>query len=423
MSYVAAPWLARNPYLALLRRNPNYRNLWLGQVVSLLGDWFNLIGSAALVADLTRSGFAVGGLFVVRMLAPFLVSPVAGVVADRYDRRRILIATDLTRALVVLGFLAVRRAEHVWLLYALTALQLAVSGFFFPTRNALLGDLVDEADLGAANALSSATWSVMLSVGAAIGGLVAGQWGVYTAFVVDALTFLLSAWFIYRIRYRMPEALRRAERSVAAAIHQYVEGLRYLNRHRDILHVALQKALMSLTSSGPFQVLLVLTARNVFPLGKEGGLSLGLLYMAVGVGTGVGPIWARRFTGDRPASLRRAILASYAITGMGLALYAPLLSLPLVLLATVLRGIGGGINWVFSTQILLQTVPTDMRGRVFASEFMAFTLASAMAAAWGGAALDMGFTIGQTVWLMFALNLIPMALWAWDLRRQEVRAR
>ena len=97
-------------YTDLLRNNRNFRFLWLGQIVSLLGDWFNLVAAAALVGLLTQSGFAVGSLFVVRMLAPFLVSPIAGVAADRYNRKYILIAADLVRAAVVLAFLLVRDA-------------------------------------------------------------------------------------------------------------------------------------------------------------------------------------------------------------------------------------------------------------------------------------------------------------------------
>jgi len=92
-------------YGQLVRKNTNFRNLWFGQIISLLGDWFNLIASASLIGMLTQSGVAVGGLFVVRMLAPFIVSPLAGVVADRYNRKTILILTDITRALTVLGFL------------------------------------------------------------------------------------------------------------------------------------------------------------------------------------------------------------------------------------------------------------------------------------------------------------------------------
>ncbi len=177
-------------YLDLVQGNANFRHLWYGQIVSLFGDWFNLIASAALISTLTKSGLAVGGLFVVRMLAPFFISPLAGVAADRYNRKWLLILADLTRAVVVLGFLLVREPQFTWLLYTLTAVQLAISGFFFPTRNAILPDIVTRQELGAANALSSATWSVMLALGAALGGLVAGELGIYPAFIIDSLTFL-----------------------------------------------------------------------------------------------------------------------------------------------------------------------------------------------------------------------------------------
>ena len=180
-------------YLALVRSNRDFRFLWFGQVVSLLGDWFNLIASASLIGYLTQSGIAVGGLFVVRMLAPFLVSPFAGVAADRYNRKHLLILADIGRAITVLGFLLVREPDQVWLLYVLTAIQLAMSGFFFPARNAILPDLVVRRELGTANALSAATWSVMLAFGAALGGIVAGQFGVYPAFVIDGFSFRPSS--------------------------------------------------------------------------------------------------------------------------------------------------------------------------------------------------------------------------------------
>ena len=178
-------------YWQLVRRNADFRFLWSGQVVSLFGDWFNLIASATLVSVLTHSGTAVGALFIVRMLAPFVVSPVAGVIADRYDRRKILITADLARGVVVLGFLLVRDARHLWFLYGLTALQLGISGLFFPARNAILPNIVRRQDLGAANALSSVSWSVMLALGTALGGFVAGALGIYTAFLIDSMSFLI----------------------------------------------------------------------------------------------------------------------------------------------------------------------------------------------------------------------------------------
>ena len=352
-------------YLALVKGNRDYRSLWMGEIVSLFDDWFNLIASAALVAHLTSSGLAIGGLFVVRMLAPFLVSPLAGVIADRYNRKGLLIAADLSRAAVVLGFLLVRDARYVWLLYLLTAIQLGISGFFFPARNAILPDILARREIGAANALSSATWSVMLALGSALGGVVAGEWGIYPAFVIDSLTFVVSAFFIARINYHRSTDLIQSGGSLRAGLRQYLDGLGYLRRHLDVLAISLHKGAISLTVNGVFQVVQVALAERVFVIGEGGGTSLGLLYAAAGIGTGLGPILARRFTGDRAPLLRRFLALSYLICILGLLIMAPLSSFPVVLFGSILRALGAGINWVFSTTLLLHLVPSQVRGRVF----------------------------------------------------------
>jgi MFS family permease len=406
-------------YFELVRTNHNFRSLWTGQVVSLLGDWFNLIASAALISHLTRSGLAVGGLFVVRMLAPFLVSPLAGVMADRYNRKMLLIVADVLRGFIVLGFLFVRTPEQAWLLYVISAIQLAFSGVFFPARNAIIPDIVSRSELGAANAISTTTWSVMLSLGAAIGGLVAGQWGIYPAFVVDSLSFFFSAFFISHVHYtHQPNQSADSENEMhllAIAYRQYVDGLRYLKEHKDILVITLHKSAVSLLANGALQVLMVPLAQQVFVIGESGGTSLGLLYAAAGIGTGIGPILARVFTGDHERPLRLALVISYAVGVIGLAMTAPLASFALVLLGTLVRSLGGGINWTFSTQLLLTSVPDKVRGRVFSSEFAMFTLSSAISAAAGGWLLDnTSLGIGGIIWWMTALLTIPGFLWfAW----------
>ena len=230
-------------YSALLRNNRNYRYLWSGQVVSLLGDWFNLIASAALVATLTKSGFAVGGLFIVRMLAPFLTSPIAGIVADRYNRKNVLFWADIVRGCTVFGFLLVRDASSVWLVYVLTAVQLGISGFFFTVRTAILPDLVESRAVGTANAITSATWSAMLALGAAAGGVVAGTLGVYPAFVIDGITFFASAVFIAAITLNTAPPTRQCAREVGSAVAEYLAGLRWLCGHPDLLLVSLHKSM------------------------------------------------------------------------------------------------------------------------------------------------------------------------------------
>ena len=412
MSSTATQSRGPTGYGALIRGNANFRNLWLGQIISLLGDWFNLIASAALIAELSQSGFAVGGLFVVRMLAPFVVSPIAGVVADRYNRKHILILTDILRAIIVVGFFLVREPQHIWLLYTLTAIQLALSGFFFPTRGAILPELVSPGELGSANALSATTWSVMLALGAALGGIVSGTWGIYPAFAIDALTFILSAFFIIQIGYDPPGLLDVSERTISSALRQYLDGLRYLGQHVDILVIALQKALAALFFTSGLQVIQVAIAQSIFSIGEAGGISLGLMFAIAGVGTGVGPIVARRFTGDRNRPLRVAILLGYLLSTLGLVITATLFNFETVLLGIFLRAIGGGIIWVFSTQLLLQLAPNHLRGRVFSTEFAMFTLMSADGASLAGGGLDSSLGISGTLWWMTGLTLIPCALQA-----------
>ncbi len=404
-------------YIELLRSNRNFRLLWSGQVASLFGDWFNLIASASLVASLTGSGLAVGALFVIRMLAPFVMSPFAGVAADRYNRKTLLILTDILRGVAVLGFLFVRDPDDVWLLFVLTAIQMAMSGLFYPTRNAILPDLVRSDELGAANAIGSTTWSVMLAVGAALGGIVSGAWGIYPAFVIDSATFFLSGIILARLAYSMAPAIQSTDRSVGAAVREYVDGLRYLRRSPDVFVIALHKAAHGILASGAFMVLQVTIAEDIYVIGEGGGISLGIMYSVFGVGTGVGPILARWITGDRDRALRITLFAAYGFIALGLAIMAPLWSFGWVLFGALLRAVGNGLNWVFSTQLLLQLAPDRVRGRVFSTEFAMFTLANAFGSAAGGWLLDatsLGVTGG--LWLSSGLILLPGLGWLlWNL--------
>ena len=259
----------------------------------------------------------------------------------------------------------------------------------------------------------------MLALGAAIGGLVSGIWGIYPAFVIDGLTFLLSAVFIAQVRLPGAPGLDASDKTVAAALGQYIDGLRYLGKHRDILIIASHKAAIALLMVSGFQIAQVRISEDVFVIGIGGGISLGLLMGVTGIGTGLGPIAARYFTGDQSRALRRFITLGYLIGVLGLVISAPLFDFGSVLFGTLIRGAGGGIVWVFSTQLLLQLVPGDVRGRIFATEFALFTLMSAVGAALAGAALDLSLTLSGLIWVMAILGLIPAGLWALWLNRGD----
>ncbi len=397
-------------YWQLVRGNRSFRYLWSGQIISLTGDWFNLIASAALVATLTQSGAAVGGLFVVRMLAPFLVSPFAGVVADRANRKAIVISTDVLRCFVVLGFLLVRSPEHVWVIYMLTAVQSASQGFYFPAWNSILPDITRREELGIANALSSATWSTMLAFGAALGGLASGVVGYYPAFVIDAFTFLLSALILWRMPYDSP-LQRDGDRSIMAGVRQYLDGLGYLRRHIDTFSIAIHKGVLGLLVIGFYQVIQVTIAEQYFPIGEGGSISLGLIYVMSGIGSGVGPILGRNFARDRDRELRLMIAFGYVCALAGFIISATLISLPVILIGALLRGIGGGLIWVLGTQLLLQIVPNQVRGRVFSTEFALYTLFAAISSGATGILIDTAMGISGVLMLGCGLLVIPIMLW------------
>ncbi len=421
-----------NEYIELLRKNRSYRFLWLGNVISLLGDWFNLIASAELITDLTNTGVAISYLFLARFLPVFLFSPLAGVLADRYNRRTIMIASDLLRAVTVLGFLFISTPEQVWLLYLLTVLQFAMSAMFTPARSAILANVVERRDLVAANALDSLTWSTMLALGAFLGGLVAAVFGAETAFIADAMTFLLSAWAISRVRVYLQD-------NVTGVVNQggwlnFVDGFRYLWQAPFIFVISLVKGGGSLVW-GAINILEVTFADRFFPLNQPllldflrikdaGTATLGIIYVVTGLGTGIGPLLMRRWLGDSPARLLGGITLGFGLMTGGIFGLSVAPTLPLFLLATLTRALGTGTIWVFSAAVLQMSVPDRFRGRVFAFEFAVLTLTQSLSIYWAGYSQDrLSLDVRQGAASMSALGLVVSIVWLLFYFHKEIRAR
>ncbi len=407
-----------NEYIALLRNNADYRNLWLGSVVSQLGDWFNLIASAALVANLTGTGTAISYLFLVRFVPLFLFSPLAGVLADRYDRRHILILSDLLRAITVLAFLLIREPGQLWLLYVLTFLQFALSAIFTPARTAVLANVVRPEELVPANALDSFTWSTMFFLGALLGGIVAAVLGIAQAFVLDALTFILSAVFISRIAGPI-----RAQTEVTSrgGWFDFLEGLRYLRGEHFIFGVSLVKAGGSL-AWGAINVLEVTYATEVFTLELPAAsasleidsstATLGFIYALSGLGTGLGPLLLRHWLGDAPLRLRWAISFGFGLLALGIFVLSIAPTLGIFGLGTLVRTVGSGTIWVFSAALLQMIVPDRYRGRVFAFEFAALTLTQSISIFWAGYAQDViGLDVRQVTFSMAIVASVMGLMW------------
>jgi MFS family permease len=358
-------------YLELLRGNRNFRRIWLGEVASWLGDWFGAIAMYTLVRQLTGSPLALGLVFLTKMLPFAFASPLAGLLVDRFNRRRLMIAADLLRALVVLGWVFVDRPGELYLLYGLVTLQVVLTAVFIPARSASIPNVTTARELLTANALSAATWSTLLAVGAALGGFATNWLGVRVVFLLDSASYLVSAYFLYRAV--IPQATRptAAASAVDAVAQDSLEGWRYLRRHPAVARMALAKATWAV-GGGALVYMLALVGEELLPGAPAVGI--GLLYGARGLGAGGGPIAVRSWL---PQERRWPAMVGLGVAASGLS-YLAVGTLPWsfwLALVVIVAHAPSGANWVASTVLLQKRTVDEFRGRVFSSEWLAVTMA------------------------------------------------
>jgi predicted MFS family arabinose efflux permease len=412
-------------YLELLRGNRNFRNLWLGQVVSQMGDWFDTIALYTIILNLTGSGRNVGLLMVARFVPSFVFGPLSGVVADRFSRRSIMILSDLLRAVVVLGFLVVRRADQIWIIYVITVLQLIFSTFFEPARTAAIPSIVSNRELLPANAISSVTWSAMLTLGAAIGGIVTGLFGTKAAFILDSLSFLASAAFIASIHFPKRPERQKTKLSVGKVlgITDTLDGARYVKHRPRVLAFLLVKPAWGL--GGGILTLLAIFGEKIFPVGHSAATGIGVLFAARGIGTAVGPIVARRIAGEGRGRMQASIGIAFLIGGAFYIAFGTAGNFFFALLVLGLAHTGGSILWVFSTVLLQRGVEDRFRGRVFAAELALVTLTMGTSNYLTGELLDrFGWSPRIVTAGIGAFFLLPGVLWFatqrwWDREGEE----
>jgi predicted MFS family arabinose efflux permease len=351
-------------------------------------------------------------MIIVQFLPMAVVGPLAGVVVDRVNRRRLMIAADMLRGVLVLGLLLVQGEQHVWLVYLLMGAPVTATAFFEPARTAVIPSVTTREQLLTANALSSATWSAMLAIGAGVGGIVTAAFGRDTAFIVNAVSFFASAVFIARTRFAAepPAVTRPAGLGSITGFSDLAEGFRYVLSDRRVAALILVKAGWGL--AGGVLLLMTVFGERVFPVGGNAAAGLGILHAARGVGAGIGPILARAWLGQRPEQMRRAIAPSYLLVAVFyLALgWAPDIGWASV--AVLLSHAAGSVLWVFSTVLLQLSVPDRFRGRVFATELALVMTVSALSSYACGVALDQyGLSPFFVTRVLGALFILPAVGW------------
>jgi MFS family permease len=397
-------------YLELLKKRPSYRNLWLASVISLLGDWFNTIASVMIVNRYTDTDLAISWILIAKTLPRFFLGPLAGVLADRVNRKFVLVASDVLRAGIVLCFLLVDRPERVWLIYALTVAQFIVASFFEPASSAILPGLVEgEEELVTANVLGSVTWSAMLTLGAAAGGIVAGVFGAETALVIDSATFLVSAGLVLGVKYDRAAVV---EGTATSGFRDMIDGFKYVLEQKGIGFLVLIK---SIGQIGSGDILIAVFAERYFPYGQEGAAAIGIMFAAAGLGAILGPVVAKALGGTDSSELRGLIQKSYLLIPLGWLLFAISPNLWGVCIGIAIRMMGISINWTYSNVLIQFQVPDRILGRVFAIDLGLFTLASSTAILLTGYLLDSFHIPPRSLIGGFAVTSFAVAvLWAFS---------
>lgn len=360
-------------YLEVLKRRPAYRRLWLGSVVSLAGDWFTLIALYSLLNEYSGKGAAIGAMLFIRFLPAAILGPVAGVVADRLPRRLVLMACDLVRAFVVLGFLFVNDAGDVWLVYVLTFLQMTAAAFFDPAEQAAIASTVEPGEIVTANTLQGITWSAMLGFGAIAGGATTALVGRDAAFVINALTYVVSALFIRGAAVPFLQKPRKATFRAAVGLDDLLEGLARVRSDAGVRRTIFVKTAWAIPGGGAL-LLYATLGEKVFAVAGRGELGIGVLLAMRGLGAFFGPLVARRFGGDSPAFLERAIGLSFLVTAFFWLVFALSPSLPVAALMLACAHTGISVQWVFSSSLITLQVEDGMRGRIFSVDFMSSML-------------------------------------------------
>jgi MFS family permease len=364
----------------MLKTNADMRRVFMAQVISYLGDWFSFVAIIGLIDDLTGSKFLVSLVVVAFSLPSFLASPLAGSMTDRFDRRRILIFVSVIQVVAAFGLLLVGK-DTVWLAFLAQSTISALAAVISPATEASIPNIArNKEELALASSLLGSTWGVMLAVGAAVGGVFASVFGRDAAFIANAVSFAIAAILFSRIKTPMQqERNTQTQRQRIRPIADMREAITHSRQDPVLMALIFSKTTFAI-GAGVVSQLAVL-ASDVF---QGGDASRGLLIGVRGVGTGLGPLIAMRYTrGQLSKVLTICGFASLAFSGFYF-IGAWMPTLWLTAIFVMLAHLGGGAQWTLSSYGLQLRSPDHIRGRILAGDFALVTLMLSLTSALAG---------------------------------------
>jgi len=392
-------------YWDLLTSNAKFRRLWSASVISMLGEWFNTIALFLLIFQYTDSEFLLGILFTVRMLCFAFLQPISGLLADRMNRKHIMLWTNLLQMVLALGFLAVDGPEDIPWMLGLSGVMMLLHGAYVTAERAALPNIVSKEELATANALDAASWSTALCLGAMLGGIVVEYFGTDAAFIIDACTFLLGAILLAPLTIPQTYDKDLSGPLFRTAFTNIRKGWTRIAKEARLLRIVFAKASWNIAGGGLAGVFLVIAGSNLDGFGVA--LGFGLFFFARGIGTGTGPILARKFLTNQekwPLLIGVLVMISgffYFFVGFTLGM-----NLWLTVFLVMLAHSASGANWVLSTILTQMWVEDEIRGRVFSIDMLIMSLTFSLSSASAGFLLEKDYLTLQNGFQVFALLMI-----------------
>ena len=407
-------------YLELIRTNHAFRRLWSASVISMLGEWFNTIALFLLIFQYTESEFFLGLLFTMRMLCFAAFQPFGGLLADRLNRKTIMVWTNIIQVGLALCFLFIDGKNHIVWIYILTGAMMIMHGMYVTAERAALPNIVPAEHLATANALDAASWSTALCLGAMLGGIVVEIWGTDAAFIIDAVTFAFGAYLLRNLY--IPQTIDDEMKGplVSTALTNIKNGWKRIISEKRLLRIVFAKSSWNIAGGGLAGVFLVVAGSDLDGFGMA--LGFGIFFFARGVGTGIGPIAARALLTNEerwPVMVGLLVMLSgafYFLVGwtLGMSIF---LTIPLVMLAHA----ASGANWVLSTILTQKWVEDEVRGRVFSMDMLLMSIAFSISSATAGYLLEKQYFTLQNGFLIFSVVMIVSGAF-FSLWRAEPRA-
>ena len=371
--------------LAVLRQK-NFRNLWLGGLISMIGNWVLLAAMPFHIYELTGSALATGGMLMAYVAPGVLFSSVAGVFVDRWDRRKTMLLISLLQALIVMGLMLVDSAEDVWIIYVVVFIEASLGSFFSPAENALLPNLVGEDDLMAANSLNSLNDNLARLGGPALGGALLALAGFATVALVDAFTYLCAAVLIYAVQ-TPPSAPVAADQSgegnkLWAVWQDWLAGLK-LVAVDSLLGPLFVIVAFALFGDAIISAVLVVFIQDEMGLGA---LEFGTMMTARGIGGLLGGLLAAYVS--RKLSMGVIATGSLMLTGITIVLMVLLPTLVVVLPLLILVGLVSVIGFITIHTVMQLGSEDEFRGRIFGAFGTTVALLMFAGSGIGGALAD-----------------------------------